>query len=228
MKEELGHVVFLACNYGNKKIKNHFNSLKEEIEDEYPLKVILIDKERGRGAPDIWAEIKDAIEMSSLAIFDVTGNRPRPNVVLELGYALAIKDTNKILITSDDRKPRNKENEETWLLSDIGHLKRVQYKTLKTLDKQIWDHIEKIPAVKRYWRFDELAKTASSAHEKYTDVGFQVLLSLRDGKRLGDAGVAEFGKGTGIRKERLFQLFRDSRVAKRGPGPHGRWKLGGL
>ena len=98
------NVIFLGCNYSNKKIKTHFDILKVNLERDYPVKAVLIDREKKKGARDIWQEIQTGIEESSLAIFDVSAFRP--NVVLELGYALAVKDRENILVCFDERKQR--------------------------------------------------------------------------------------------------------------------------
>ena len=134
------NTLFLACNYNDTKIKSHFNKLKERLEDKFPLRVILIDKERRKGARDIWTEVRNAIEISALAVFDVSAFRP--NVVLELGYALGHKDEEDIIVTFDERKKRRGAKAD-WLLSDIGHLDRKNYKTLGGLDLKMDECVEK-------------------------------------------------------------------------------------
>ncbi|HQN73907.1 MAG TPA: hypothetical protein PLB16_10870, partial [bacterium] len=55
-------------------------------------------------AKDMWVDIQKEIEESEFCLFDVSGFRP--NVVLELGYALAVKNNSEILITFRHRKKR--------------------------------------------------------------------------------------------------------------------------
>jgi hypothetical protein len=64
--------VFLACNYSNQKVKGHFNKLKGRLQAEWPIHVILIDKERGNASKDFWKQIRAEIENCALAIFDVS------------------------------------------------------------------------------------------------------------------------------------------------------------
>ena len=145
--------VFLGCNYSNQKVKNHFDRMKVDLEKKWPLRVVLIDKQKGIGASEIWKRVRDAIEESALCIFDVSANRP--NVILELGYALAIKDTKNIVITVDKMKPRKQRKAPAWLLTDIAHLDRGEYKQLKQLDKIIEENLERVPAMQRFNEFLE-------------------------------------------------------------------------
>src|SRR5689334_8442735 len=112
------NVVFFGCNYNDKKIKAQFDSLKKRIEADTALSCIVIDKRGGKSARDLWKDIQDYIANSAATVFDVTGFRP--NVVLELGYALSIKSEDQIFITFRKRKSKGKAP--LWLLSDIGHL----------------------------------------------------------------------------------------------------------
>lgn len=84
---ELTNDVFLGCNYNDKKIKAQFDNLKRRIEKTTPLSCVIVDKRKGKPAKDLWKDIKRLIEQSSACVFDLTGFRP--NVVLELGYALS-------------------------------------------------------------------------------------------------------------------------------------------
>ena len=92
------NVVFFGCNYNDKKIKAQFDSLKRRIETDTPLTCIVIDKRSGKSARDLWRDIRSHIEDSAACLFDVTGFRP--NVVLELGYALSVKSEDEIFITA--------------------------------------------------------------------------------------------------------------------------------
>src|SRR3972149_7591438 len=117
------NVVFFGCNYNDKKIKGQFNSLKNRIEKDTALSCVLLDKRGGKSANDLWQDIKLHIEDSAACVFDLTGFRP--NVVLELGYALSIKAPEQIFITFRKRKTKGKDPK--WLLSDITHLNRHEY-----------------------------------------------------------------------------------------------------
>ena len=213
--------IFLACNYNNRRIKRHFDKLKEEWEYHYPLRITLIDKIKRRGAADIWEEIISEIEIASLAVFDVSTFRP--NVVIELGYALAIKDYSQIVICWDSRTVGGKKPD--WLLSDISHLTRIQYKSFPKLDAQLADYRDSIPAMQRYIELADDVQQNTNAGEKYADCACEVVQWLLEGKPLSDKQVLSCIQGSSIQKKKFFTLLRKYQLAIRGQGQHGKWKL---
>ena len=96
-------IVFLGCNYNDKKIKNQFDSLKKRIEADTALACIVVDKRTGKSARDLWKDIRTHIEESAACVFDLTGFRP--NVVLELGYALSIKSESVVVGLNNNDVP---------------------------------------------------------------------------------------------------------------------------
>lgn len=83
------NTIFLACNFKNKRVKGHFDGLKQKWENNLPVREYLSDQVKGGGARDLWKDITQTIEESNPAIFDVTSFRS--NVILELGFSLALK-----------------------------------------------------------------------------------------------------------------------------------------
>lgn len=146
------NTVFLACNFQNKRVKKHFDGLKKTWEGNLPVRVYLSDKVQGAGARDLWKEITETIAEANLTIFDITSFRP--NVILELGFALAHKLPNQIVICRD-LTPSGKATatQEKWELSDIPHLFRVEYKNFARLDEFLLQHIERLAPVKNFYRF---------------------------------------------------------------------------
>ena len=217
------NLVFLGCNYSNQKVKKHFDQLKIHWEKQFPIRVVIIDKQRGKGARDIWDEIKTAIKESSLSIFDVSAFKP--NVVLELGYALAEKNVEEIAVTFDERKIKNKKPE--WSLSDISHLNQLRYKELPALDQKLEEEIDKVPAMKR-WRalVNETSRAPNSA-QKYQDVCLQILQYLRDKGPMTPQQLEDAGQGTNVRSEKIHRLLKDHKLAKRtrGRGKGARWVI---
>jgi hypothetical protein len=216
------NVVFLGCNYGNKKVKRHFDALKAQWEEDYPIRVVLIDKEKAKGSRDLWDEIREAIEVSALAIFDVSAFRP--NVVLELGYALATKDPETVLVSFDARKARAGKKPD-WLLSDIGHLNRYPYTSLPQLDDKLEENVAKVPAVSRFAEFAAATERETNASGKYTTAGLAVLHALRQRGDLSEDQLDAIPKGSGIRVATLRALLKKYKLARRSQGPHGRWSL---
>lgn len=214
--------IFLGCNYSNKKVKRHFDLLKQKLESEWPLQVVLIDRERGKGARDIWREITTAVDDCALGFFDVSGFRP--NVVLELGYALALKDPEFIIISFDERKYRGGKKPE-WLLSDITHLNQIRYKELGQLDTKIEEQLGKVPIIERFKNFKAAIEDDAMAHEKYCAVALKILKMLRDRSSVTDQQIVSAARGTSIRIETLKTHLKRHKLAVRQRGPNGRWKL---
>jgi nucleoside 2-deoxyribosyltransferase len=213
--------VFLACNYSNKKVKGHFNKLKERLQKEWPIHVILIDKERGNASKDFWKQIRAEIDNCALAIFDVSAFRP--NVVLELGYALAIKDEKQILITFDQRKPRTAKPPE-WLLTDISHIHQVRYRQIEQMDDKIEENLESVPAVAAFKSLCDEAKS-TSIPDKYKIEALKVLHKLQDGVNgLTDQQFDGVIKGRGVNRQTLATLLKRHKLATRERG-RGRWHL---
>lgn len=215
------NLIFLGCNYSNKKVKKHFENLKKTLESRFPVSVVLIDKEKAKGARDLWMEIKESITESALAIFDVSAFRP--NVVLELGYALAEGDYEKVLITFDERQPRGGKKPE-WMLSDISHLNRIPYKTLGQMDQKIEENLSKVPSVASYRSLCGEAQKCTTAPDKYSQAALTVLKVLRDHGPLTDTQVDDLCKGTSVRRDTLKRLLRDHRLADTRPDD-GQWSL---
>ena len=214
--------VFLACNYSNKKVKGHFNKLREHLQKEWPIHVILIDKERGNASKDFWKQIRSEIDNCALAIFDVSAFRP--NVVLELGYALAVKDEKQILITYDQRKPRTAKPPE-WLLTDISHIHQVRYKQMEQMDDKIEENLENVPAVAAFKSLCDEARSTSIPDRKYKAQALKVLHKLQDGVNgLTDRQFDEVIKGSGVNRETLVKLLKRHKLATRDRG-RGRWRL---
>src|ERR1035437_1944073 len=158
----LSNVVFLGCNYNDKKIKAQFDSLKKRIEEATPLSWVIVDKRKGKPARDLWRDIRAQVETSAACVFDVTGFRP--NVVLELGYALSIKSEDQIFITF--RKRRTKGQFPRWLLTDIGHLNRHEYIRIAELETFIREQLALIPYSCGFTAFERACEN-TNAVEKY-------------------------------------------------------------
>jgi hypothetical protein len=214
----LSNVVFLGCNYNDQKIKAQFDSLKKRIEADTPLSCIVIDKRSGKPARDLWQDIKDAIEKSAACIFDVTGFRP--NVVLELGYALSIKSEDQVFITFRKRKSKGKAP--TWLLSDIGHLQRHEYVNVATLEKFVRDQLALIPFSMGLTHFGEECES-TNAVDKYKECGLKVLQSIRDEGSRSKQQLQTVMSGSACRWSTMERLLKKNKLLGRSRGQHGKY-----
>ncbi len=214
--------IFLGCNYSNKKIKNHFDVLKKTWEQKYPLEVILIDRQKGRGSEDLWKQIQRHIADCALTIFDVSGFKP--NVILELGYALAVKSQRQVVISFDERRSRQGRKPE-WQLSDIPQLQQIRYKKLSVLDKKLSEHLEAMEYFQRLRQCNEDFDQNTSAPEKYKEATIKVLQLMRDRGAMSDAQLGEEYAGSAIRGATLRRTIKSYQLARRKQGPNGRWNL---
>lgn len=135
------NTVFLGFNYNDKSIKTQFDKIRQKVQADTPIQCVIIDKRANKAAKDLWVDIQNEIANAALCVFDVSAFRP--NVVLELGLALALKNNDQILLTFRTRKSSSKPP--TWLLSDISHLQRYHYGMISQLESQVRQQIESLP-----------------------------------------------------------------------------------
>lgn len=216
---ELTNVIFLGCNYNDKKIKNQFDNLKRRLEDTTPLSCVIVDKRKGKAAKDIWKDIKILIEQSSACVFDLTGFRP--NVVLELGYALSIKAEGKIFITFRKRKSKGKVPQ--WLLTDISHLNRQEYIHIRDLEDYIRNQLNGTPYMKDYEGFKNDSEQ-TNAPDRYQTKGLEVIQSIRDEGPKSDQQVKDIMAGTACRFNKMKELLVKNNLLIRGKG-HGKFNI---
>lgn len=215
---QTSNLVFLGCNYNDKKIKAQFDALKKRIETDTPLQCVIIDKQKGKPAADIWKKIKQYIESSAICIFDVTAFRP--NVVLELGYALSIKSEEQIFITFRKRKSKGKAP--LWLLSDIGHLTRHEYVRIAELESYIREQLALTPYLKSYSAFIK-GCGYTAVPEKYAQAGLTILQTIRDKGTQSEQQLKSLISGSSCRIEKLISLMKKNSLIKRPKGKNGKF-----
>ncbi|MDD5116760.1 MAG: hypothetical protein PHW98_06875 [Candidatus Omnitrophica bacterium] len=219
MRESINQI-FLGCNYNDKKIKAQFDNLKKRLENTTPLACVIVDKRRGKSAKDIWKDIKKFIETSAVCIFDVTGFRP--NVVLELGYALSIKAEEQIFITFRKRKSKGKIPQ--WLLSDIGHLNRYDYIHMADLEQHVREQLKLIAYGSGWQRFLEKCQNIN-AGDKYGQKGMEILQIIRDEGPKNERQIKQIMTRTACRFRHMIQLLRSEGLIMRSIGKYGRFSI---
>jgi hypothetical protein len=217
------NTIFLACNFNNRRVKGHFDELKRNWENSLPVKVYLSDKVKGKGARDLWQDISVTIREANLAIFDVTSFRP--NVVLELGYALAVKSNMHIVICRDLTPSGKKvKNLEGWLLSDIPHLNRIEYKKFRTLDKQLLEHVEMMAPVRRFYQLMvDVERQREVSNKAYISESLSALHHLRDDGPLLRKDLKSTIADPDIEFGLIAGLLTKHKLAQ--PDSEGYWKL---
>lgn len=216
----LSNVIFLGCNYNDQKIKAQFDSLKRRIEADTPLSCIVIDKRSGKPARDLWQDIKSAIEQSAACVFDVTGFRP--NVVLELGYALSIKSEDQVFITFRKRKSKGKIP--AWLLSDIGHLQRHEYVNVSELEKFVREQLTLIPFGVGFEKFKTNC-TETNAADKYREFGLKILQHVRDEGSRSEQQLQSVMAGSACRWKKMAALLKRNNLLLRNRGKNGKYSI---
>lgn len=217
---EVSNMVFLGCNYNDKKIKAQFDNIKKRLEADSALACIIVDKRTGQAAKDLWKDIRSLIEQSAACVFDLTGFRP--NVVLELGYALSIKAEGQVYVTFRKRKSKGKTPQ--WLLSDIGHLNRHEYVRVPELESHIRKQLEQTPYGLGYSNFvDKCQET--NAPDKYEKKGLEILQLVRDNGSLSDDQVKHVMTGTACRFARMTKMLKSEGLITRGKGPYGKYTV---
>ena len=219
------NTVFLACNFNNKRVKRHFDALKKELEHTLPIRVYMSDQVQAGGARDLWKDISMHIEEANLAVFDVTSFRP--NVVLELGYSLAKKETERIIICRD-LTPSGKKGKrhERWLLSDIPHLNRFEYKLFKKLDARVMVHVNKMAPVVGFYRLmKDIERRPKLVPHRYITVARDLLRLLRDEGPMRRREFREYLKDNDVDEKLVQGLFKKYELAKPDSGKNGVWRL---
>lgn len=217
---EILNQVFFGCNYNDKKIKAQFDKLKERIQENTALSCIIVDKRRGKPAFDLWKEIKQQIEQSSACVFDVTGFRP--NVILELGYALSIKNEDQIFITFRKRKSKGKVPQ--WILKDIDHLNRFEYVNIMQLEEYIREQLQLIPYSQSFNLFIDACNTTSTA-EKYQECGLSILRNIRDSGPRSKQQLKRIMYGTQCRYTQMIGLLKRAGLTKQSQGRNGKFRI---
>jgi hypothetical protein len=213
--------VFFGCNYNDKRIKSQFDLLKGRLEERHPIDCVVIDKRAGKSARDLWKDIRAEIQLAGVLFFDVTAFRP--NVVLELGYGLALKEESQLYITFRNRKSSGRLPQ--WLLSDITHLNRFEYTTVAQLDEFVEEQLNQSAWLKRMSHYYAACHEETNAPEKYKEQGLKVLHALRDdGHKTADQ-IKTIVQGSAVRREALTRLLTDAKLVKRTPGQPGRFYL---
>ncbi|MBN1473228.1 MAG: hypothetical protein JW914_01305 [Syntrophaceae bacterium] len=161
---------------------------------------------------------------SSLVICDVTSFRP--NVILELGFALANKKAKEILICRDLTPDGKKRVRQRWLLSDISHLHRIEYKTFNILDEHILKYVMAMRPIKNFNRFIAFMKRQKKLSEKaYITEALEVLREIRDSGPIPRREFKSRLDNRDVDAKILGNLLKRFELARPEPSKDGCWWL---
>jgi hypothetical protein len=130
-REFIPNQIFVGLPWRN--VRPKYDRIIIDLEKKYPLHFSIVGRNDGQEATDLFEIIKSRIESSSCAVFDATGGNP--NVSLEYGYAEGIGVPRYIFLSAHQAAQRNSSG--TPIISDLHGMRRVQYKTERTLSTEL-------------------------------------------------------------------------------------------
>ncbi len=129
-----------------KTIKPKYEKIINSLEEKYPLHFVIVGRNDGQEAIQLFEYIKNKIAGSSYAIFDVTGGNP--NVSLEYGYAEGLDIEKSIYLSS--HKASHKISPLSPIISDLGGSRRVHYTNENTLRQKLEEFTKNHAYTKRF------------------------------------------------------------------------------
>jgi hypothetical protein len=208
--------IFIGCPF-LRTIRKNYDKLKEELEGETPLHLILADTTAVSSTDYLLEHITTLIRESAACLFDASG--ANPNVSLEVGVAHALPA--EFLIALYTRKPRQqkiaeatlaKEGEVKPIISDLQGRNRIEYKAYAGLKEQIMVRfLDKLPYMARWLEF-------KSRNASMVPHALPIFHDLRSSGRSLRPRVVATLDGTGILADNLLGVLSDAKllVVKRG------------
>lgn len=116
-----------------KNVRPRYEQVIARLEKKYPLYFTIVGRNDGQDAKSLFEIIKLRIASSSFAIFDATGGNA--NVSLEYGYAEGLEVPRAIFLSA--HKAAQTKASGDPIISDLTGMRRVQYKTEKSLATEL-------------------------------------------------------------------------------------------
>ncbi len=212
--------VFIGCPF-RKQIRKNYDKLKEELERETPLHVILADTGPITSTDYLLEHITTQITDSAGCIFDATGGNP--NVSLEVGIAHALPAS--FILTFNTRKPRTRQEREAEtilreegevrpIIADLQGRNRLEYKTYPVLKGQLLRrYLNNLPYMRRWADFKR-------RYNRYVDAALEMFSEIRTSGRTTRPRVDAILDGTGIPTTDLVEALVGAKlmVRRRGRG----------
>lgn len=155
-REFVPNQVFIGLPWKN--VRARYERAINKLEKKYPIHFVIVGRDDGQDADDLFVLIKDRIAASSYAIFDATGGNA--NVSLEYGYADGIEVPRAIFLSTHKAA---QSSDGSPIISDLSGKRRVHYKTekglLSELDKFCRSHSYTV-------RFEKALSTALRNYTK--------------------------------------------------------------
>lgn len=211
--------VFIGCPFSN-PIRKNYDRLKEELEKETPLHLVLADTTAISSTDYLLEHITTLIRESAGCIFDVTwGN---PNVSLEVGIAHTLPaDFILAFYTRKQRSAADKALAEAGeakpIISDLQGRNRIEYKQYAALkDHLMRRYLSRLQYMERWSRF----KKASSSYVPYA---LRVFEEIRESGRTVNSRVSGMLAGSGINTQDFGRALTAQRLVTIRKGRQGGW-----
>jgi hypothetical protein len=116
-----------------KNVRGKYDRIIDRLAKKYPLHFTIVGSDDNQDAAALFEVIKERIGSSSYAVFDATGGNA--NVSLEYGYAEGLEVPRAIFLSA--HKAAQRAGGGDPIISDLTGMRRVQYKTEKTLSTEL-------------------------------------------------------------------------------------------
>jgi hypothetical protein len=208
--------VFIGCPFLT-AIRENYDQLKDDLEKETPLHVVLADTTAISSTDYLLEHITNLIRESAACIFDATGGNA--NVSLEVGIAHALPAD--FLLAMYTRKPRTQqkaekalesEGERRPIISDLQGRNRIEYKTYPSLKSQVKSrYLTRLPYMQRWAQFQK-------RYSSHVAPALQLFQEMRASGRTVRPRVTAVLDGSGIRTDDLLDSLSEAKlvVVKRG------------
>ncbi|MDM7917218.1 MAG: hypothetical protein ACE15D_03555 [Candidatus Eisenbacteria bacterium] len=223
------HQIFIGCPF-RPSIRKRYDRLKEEIERETPLSVVLADTTSIRSTESLLRHITDRIRESAGCIFDVTGGNPNVSLEVGIAHALAVD----FVLTLDTRRPgraqasrggrgkavsagapASQSSDARAIISDLQGRNRIEYKTYAGLRESLRArYLARLPFLRRWHEFRRRNRAMEAQ-------ALQLLHEIRADGPVPQARVAALLDGSGVDARRFLDALSKAGLVARERGRKG-------
>ena len=212
------HQVFIGCPF-RRDIRGSYDKLKQEIEAETPLALVLADTGAISSTNYLLQHITDLIRDSAGCVFDATGGNA--NVSLEVGIAHALSAD--YLLAIKTRKPRThpttsalrSDGDVRPIISDLQGKHRVEYKQYAVLRREVEKkYLDHLPFMKRWHQF-------KAANSKMVPYAVQLYTQIRTSGRCQRPRLEAILEGSGFTATQVVRELVKYKLLVTKTGPQG-------
>ena len=195
--------VFVGLPWKNRE---KYDDIIHKLENKYPLYFAMVGRDDGQNAEELLSLIKQRIESSSFAIFDATGGNA--NVSLEYGYAEGKEISRAIFLSA--HKAAAKSSAISPIISDLTGKRRIQYKTEKTLARELHKFCREHDYTKRFEKeLSKILKGKSKGDKKSArTLAIKVIRALDGNQRMRRAELIQNLQAKGYSNDDTDEMLK--------------------